>query len=910
MHAISPTMPAVEDPPDRAVLRDGTVVRLRPTVPGDQACVARFFRDLSPESRRNRFFAMGEPSPSTIARFCDSTDPHQAATLLALRCIGPELRPVAVGTYVRTGGASAEVAFAVDDHVQGKGLGTILLERLAAIAAAHGLERFEAVTFADNAPMLDVFRQSGFDVTSRPDQEAVDVRLSLDATTRAVAAAERRDQIAVAASLHPLLEPASVAVIGASRDAASIGRRVLRALVEAKFAGRIHPVNPNAAELDGLRCYGSIGEVPHGVDLAVVAVPSDRVLGVVDACAAAGVKSLVVITAGFAETGADGRARQQTLVDRVRGYGMRMVGPNCMGLLNTAAAVRLNASFSPIMPPEGRVALSSQSGALGLALLELASDRGIGLSTFVSVGNKADVSSNDLLQYWDGDPRTSVILLYLESFGNPARFARIARRLGRRKPIIAVKSGRTSAGSRAAGSHTAALAASDTAVDALFRQTGVIRAETIDEMFDVAACLDLQPLPPGRRVAIVTNSGGPGILAVDACEGAGLHVPAFAEATCARLTAFLPPEASVGNPIDMIASASPAAYARTVETALVSPDTDALIVIYTPVDPTSRDTTVSAICEGIAAARHAGAAAKPVLACIMAERGRPQPLAARGERVPTYAFPENAARALGRAAAYAEWRAEPQGSLWTFEDIRGDDARSVCEAALARGGTGWLTVAETTAILRAYGLPVAAGSVVRTADEAVAAARACGAAVAAKLAAAALPHKTDADAVRLNLTTEAEVRKAFAEVMAAGSGLARPEDIDGVLVQPMVQGGVETMIGVTTDGVFGPLVGFGLGGIHVELLGDVQFRIAPLTDRDADDMLRRIRARRLLTGYRGRSAVDIEALRDVLLRISRLAVEVPQIAELDLNPVVALPAGQGCRIVDARIRVQAPAARL
>ena len=618
----------------RVVLRDGTVATLRVTRPADHDAVRRFFHELSPESRRRRFFSLADPADTLIDAFCDSSNPMRQATVVALRLVDGELRPIAVGSYLDLGNGAAEAAFAVGDAFQGKGLGTILLERLATMAAANGFRRFEATVLPENNAMLEVFRDSGFEIRSKSERGAVTVLLSLSPTAESVAAAERRHALATTTSMRPLLAPKTVAVVGASRDPGSVGRRILDAIVGGGFTGPVYPINPHVSDIDGLRCYGSVADAPRGIDLAIVAVPTPRVLDVVAQCAAAGVKSLIVITAGFAEVGAAGRALQQELVDLVRGHGLRMVGPNCMGLLNTAAGVKLNASFSPIVPPAGRVAFSSQSGALGMAILRLAIDRGVGLSAFVSVGNKADVSSNDLLEYWEADPDTAVILLYLESFGNPRRFARLARRIGRNKPIVAVKAGRTRAGIRAAGSHTAALAASDIAVDALFHQAGVIRADTIDEMFDIATCLEAQPLPPGRRVAIVTNAGGPGILAVDACEAAGLTVAPFTDVTRARLSAFLPPEASVGNPIDMVASAGPDAYRRAIEVALTTDDTDALIVIYTPVDPRTSGETLQAIRDGIAAGRRAGATGKPVLGCLMAGDGRPLPLDLQSERIP------------------------------------------------------------------------------------------------------------------------------------------------------------------------------------------------------------------------------------------------------------------------------------
>ncbi len=524
-HPVPPSSPVADsaDSP-RIVLKDGSVATVRAATSADAPAMRRFFLNLSPDSRYRRFFTAGEPPDALIQRLSDSTDPGRNLTLIAERSVDGQVRIVAAASYTAITAEAAEAAFAVADQFQGRGLGTALLERLAVAAAEAGFRRFQATTLGDNTSMLEVFRDSGFEIRSKSSGGSVDVQLSIVPSAATVSAEERRQRLATAASLRPLLEPRAVAVVGASRDPSSIGRRVLDAVL-AGFTGKVYAVNPRAAEVAGLSAYASARELPADVDLAVVAVPAPAVLGVVDDCAAAGVKSLIVITAGFAEAGPDGRALQDRLTEKVRNYGMRMVGPNCMGLLNANADVRLNASFSPIMPPGGHVGLMSQSGALGIAIIQLAIARRLGLSTFVSAGNKADVSGNDLLEYWEDDPSTQVILLYLESFGNPRRFARLARRIARQKPIVAVKSGRTRSGSLAASSHTAALAASDVAVDALFHQSGVIRADTLDEMFDIAACLDMQPLPGGRRVAVVTNAGGPGILAADACEAAGLTLP-------------------------------------------------------------------------------------------------------------------------------------------------------------------------------------------------------------------------------------------------------------------------------------------------------------------------------------------------------------------------------------------------
>ncbi len=908
MHNVPPSAPATDDlDTPRLILRDGTSAIVRQSTPEDGPRLARFFHDLSPESRWHRFFSVADPSSRLIERFAESENPCQNLTLLALRSAEGDARIIAVASYLALTETAAEVAFAVADHFHGKGIATLLLERLAAHAAQAGFLTFHASMLADNIAMRDVFADSGFEIRSTSDAGVVELQLTLFPSADGVAAAERRRQRACAESIRPVLQPRSIAVIGASCDSSKIGSRVLRALQAGGYQGRIVPVHPRARELGGLSTVPSARDLPHGVDLAIVAVPAACVLAVVDDCAAAGVKSLVVITAGFAEIGGDGLALQSALTDRVRGYGMRLIGPNCMGVLNMDPAVRMNASFSPLYPPAGSIALSSQSGALGIAILRLAARRQIGLSAFVSVGNKADVSSNDLLEYWESDPRTRVILLYLESFGNPRRFARLARRIGRQKPIVALKAGRSRAGSRAAGSHTAALAAKDAAVDALFRQTGVIRADTMDEMFDVAACLDSQPLPAGRRVAIVTNAGGPGILAVDACEAAGLQIAELGPEVRMQLQSFLPATASVGNPIDMVASAGPEEYRQAIEAVLTAPDVDALIVVFTPIDEANSASILGAIRAGIGAARSRGALNKPVLACLMSNSIDALPLRVWDETIPTYAFPENAARALGKVAAYAAWRSQPAGLFWTFDDLHVEEARTICRSALARGET-WLNDHDIWGVLSAFGFPVAIHKLARTAEEAVAFASVIGFPVAAKLASTKVVHKTELGAVRLNLSSPDEVRTAFDQIVARTTETAGEDAIEGVLIQPMICGGVETLLGIAHDPLFGPLVAFGIGGINVEVLGDVRFRVAPLTDHDADDLLREIRGFPLLTGHRGRPPADVTALRVVLLRMSCLAERVPEIVELDLNPVIALAPGAGCRVIDARINVGLPVA--
>jgi acyl-CoA synthetase (NDP forming) len=611
----------------------------------------------------------------------------------------------------------------------------------------------------------------------------------------------------------------------------------------------------------------------------------------------------VVITAGFAEVGPEGTALQNQLLAKVRQHGMRMIGPNCFGLLNTDPNVRLNATFSSLFPPSGRTSMSSQSGAIGIATLAGARRVHLGISSFDSVGNKADVSTNDLLQYWEEDPATDVILLYMESFGNPRRFARIARRVSRSKPIVAVKAGRSQSGRRAASSHTAALAASDVAVDALFRQTGVIRAETLDEMLALATGLAAQPLPSGRRVGIITNSGGPAILCTDACEAGGLVVPELSDQIKAKLAAFLPSAAALNNPVDLIASATPDQYAKAIEMLLKADELDALIILYMSVTVADTAGIAQGIQTGIAQGRKTGAKAKPVLIGWMAEGDRDRAFCLPGETIPTYSLPESPALVISRALAYAEWRQQPPGMVHDIDDLDLSAARAICAAALSQRGSGWLTTEETRSVLSAMRLPVQSGGVARTVDEAVTLAGQTGYPVAVKLASHLILHKTEMGGVHLNLADEEAVRNSFEAIRARLAQENKLDAMEGVLVQPMLSGGTEVMVGVTHDPLFGPLIAFGLGGIHVEILGDVRFRITPLTDRDAAQMVREIKGYRLLQGYRGHPAADVEAIEEVLLRLSRLVEEIPEISELDLNPIFALPPGQGCRIVDARIRL-------
>ena len=687
---------------------------------------------------------------------------------------------------------------------------------------------------------------------------------------------------ALAGSLRPVFEPRTVAVIGVSRRRGSIGAEIFHNLSAGGFTGTVVPVNPHAEEVGGVTAYRSVRDVRGDVDLAVVAVPAAAVVDVVDDCIAKRVGAIVVISAGFGETGEQGRGVELALRERVRAAGIRMIGPNCMGVVNTDPAFHLNASFSPTFPPEGQIAFSSQSGALGLAILEYAQQLNLGLSTFASVGNKADVSANDLLEYWEHDDRTQVILLYLESFGNPRRFREIARRVTRRKPIVAVKAGRSSSGAKAASSHTGALAANDTIVDALFRDSGVIRTETLEELFDVAALLAHQPLPAGRGVAILTNAGGPGILAADACEGFGLAVPPLDPATVTALRAFLPAAASISNPVDMLATASANDYARAIPLLLHDPGIDSLLTIFIPPLVTNSVDAARAIAD------QARNATKPVLATFFGAAGVPEILSP----VPCYTFPESAARALSHAVDYAARCQMPVGSLPAFSDFDRAGARAVVERARGTGG-GWLSPLGCEALLRASGIPVAGTLVARNAAEACALAREIGYPVVLKGSGPDILHKTEAKMVRIGLSDDDAVAAAY-QSLSGHAGVLQ------VLVQPMLRG-VEMFVGASLDPKFGHAIICGSGGTLVELMHDTSCRLAPLTDVAAGEMLNELRGAKLLRGYRGAPPADEAGLLDILLRVSALLETCPEIEELDLNPILVSP--DGAVAVDARVRV-------
>jgi acetyl coenzyme A synthetase (ADP forming)-like protein len=861
---------------------------VRPFGANDDDRLVAFHAALSNDAMYRRFFFQATSLGTAQVEPFIYVDHHAHVVLVA------ELgdRFVGVARYDRVPTTdSADVAFLVSDQHQGRGIGTVLLEQLAAAARERGITRFVAATPASNRQMLGVFQAAGFSERTRIEHGVVHVELLIEPTDRARAAAEAREHQAEAASIARVLNPGSVAVIGASRSPNTVGYQALRNLLSGGFAGPVYPVNPGADQVASVKAYPSVLEVPGAVDLAVVAVPASAVLDVMRDCASKGVAGVVVLSAGFGEVGEV--AAQAELRDLARRNGMRLIGPNCLGVVNTA--IGLDATFSPYASTPGHIAMQSQSGALGIALLERSARIGLGVSSFVSVGNKADVSGNDLLQYWEDDAGTNIVLLYLESFGNPRKFARIARRVSRRKPIVAVKSGRSAAGVRAASSHTAALASSDVAVDALFQQAGVVRVDTLDELFDTALVLGSQPSPRGNRVAIVGNSGGPGILATDACDGAGLEVPELSQATQAALRRVVDANAAVSNPVDLVASATPDVYERALGIVLADEAVDAAIVICTP--------TFAAPPPKVAAMlrRRAANTDKPLVGCFLAWpalqpllRGEPgQP----GADVPAFSSPEPAARALARAASYGTWRSRAPGAVPDLDDFDVDLARSIVDAALIRSPEGgWLSPEDVEQLLASVGVPTIVSATVDNAEAAAHAASQLGFPVALKAVGPGLLHKTDAGGVQLGLRSEDEVTDAYRSMKHhIGEGMT------GATIQQMAAPGVETIVGVVDHALFGPLVMFGMGGTATELLGDRSFRILPVTDVDAAELVRSLRASPVLFGYRGAPQVAVSEVEEVLQRIAQLASCVPDVAELEINPLIVSP--EGVVAVDARAKV-------
>jgi acetyl coenzyme A synthetase (ADP forming)-like protein len=695
--------------------------------------------------------------------------------------------------------------------------------------------------------------------------------------------------------LAPLFSPRSVAVVGASRRPGSVGGAVLANLIKGGFEGPVYPVNRGAAHVRSLPAFPDLASLPQIPDLAVVAVPAQDVLAVVEEAARVGVRAAAVLTAGFSETSHAGRELERKMVEAARAAGMVLLGPNCLGVQNSDPHVRLDATFGGAFAGDGRVAFASQSGALGVAALEYADELGLGFSLFASLGNKADLSGNDLLEHFEGDERTRVVLLYLESIGNPVRFRELTARVGRTKPILLVKGGRSVAGARAAGSHTGALAGPDAAVSALCRQAGIVRCDSLEEMFGAAQLFATQPLPRGKRVGVVTNAGGPGILVADALESAGLSLPLLSDASRESLRARLRPAASVGNPVDVLADATPAEYRAALEAVLRDPNVDSVVAVYVP--PATQDAAAIAA----AVVEVTEARSKPVLTCFLGARGvAPALQSLAAGQVPHYRFPEGAVRALAHAWHYAEFRAQ-HAQLFDQIPEPPDAAQSALQQARARLGPegGWLSNEECAALAEAWGLPLSPQRrVAPGVDLAVAAARELGLPVVLKAEVPGLIHKSEAGAVAVGLREEDQVRAAAARMLGLGP--------TSLLVQRHLESGQEWLVGAVRHERYGPLIAAGAGGTRAELWRDVEQRLAPLSELDVEALLERPRVGQLLDGFRGAPAGDRDALARFVRLFARLASAHPELAEIEANPVLVLRPGEGVRAVDLRVRL-APA---
>ncbi|MGW5362107.1 bifunctional acetate--CoA ligase family protein/GNAT family N-acetyltransferase [Actinopolymorpha pittospori] len=871
------------DPPDLpyparweadVVLRDGGTALLRPMRPDDADLLVSFYARVSEQSKYYRFFApYPELSERDVARFTQVDHHDRVAFILT---VGGEM--IAVARYDRTGPAEAEAAFLVEDAHQGRGVGSVLLEHLAQAARENGIEKFTAEVLPENTRMAGVFREAGYQVTGGMEDGVVSYALEIEPTAMSLEVMGAREHRAEARSVARLLTPSSVAVVGASRSRDKVGQALVRNLVLGGFTGPVYAVNPTARAVAGVPAYASVLDIPGDIDLAVVAVPADSVRDVVIDCAAKGVHGLLVVSSGFAETGREGRNRQRQLARLARAYGLRVIGPSALGVINTDPELSLNASLSPVVPSRGRVGFFCQSGELGTVILETVARRGLGLSTFVSAGNRADVSGNDLMQYWGDDTETEVVLLYLESIGNPRKFSRVARRLAQSKPVVAVRSGRFTQGVPL-GHTVHRTSVPQAAVDAMFRQAGVIQVDTLDAMLDVAQVLAYQPLPAGPDLAIVGNSDSLGMLAADTAAEAGLSV--------VRQAGALRPDATAED------------FERALTDVVEDDAVDSVLAVYvSPVDLDGAD--VARVI-----ARVAGESSKPIVVTFLGSQGVPEPLRQYDERgvavrgsVPSYPSPQAGVRALAKVTAYSQWRSRPRGQIPPVEGIAEERAREIVESVLAaRPDGGDVEGADLDALMRCYGVDIWPAYRVQSVEEAVATAERLEWDVVLKATAPHLRQRPDLADVWRNIDTEAEMHDAWSTML---STIGEPESA-GFVVQKMAAPGVPVVVGCAEDQMFGPIVSFGLAGVATELLGDLSYRIPPLTDVDAAEMVREVRAAPLLFGHHGGEHADVAALEDLLHRVARLAQDVPEVVAAELVPVLAGP--DGLTVLGARVQV-------
>ncbi|HQR79847.1 MAG TPA: GNAT family N-acetyltransferase [Actinomycetota bacterium] len=858
------------------ILRDGRICHIRPIRPEDREGLAAFHETLSAETVYYRFFA---PYPKLtdrdLQRFTtvDYIDRVALVAVVAGQIIG-------VGRYDRIDRAEAEVAFVISDDHQGRGLGSILLEHLAVAARERGIARFVAEVLPTNRRMLATFEEAGFKPTQAMDEGVVKLHFDISPTPLSRDVMQAREQRAEARSVASLLSPRSVALMGASRREGTVGNVLLHNLRDARFTGSLVAIHAEADSIAGVPCFPSLAEAPGPIDLVVVAVPADRVLAAIGEAGDAGVLGAVVVSAGFAESGGEGRVLQRRLIQHARANGLRIIGPNALGIINTDPHIQLNASLISGGIPRGRIGFFAQSGALGASLLMTANDRGLGVSTFVSAGNRADVSANDLLQYWEDDDATGLVLLYLESIGNPRKFARVARRLGARKPIVAVRSGRSTQ-SLPLGHTVRRTALPTQAIDAMFEQAGVMQVDSLSELFDVASLLTFQPLPRGRRVAVVGNSDALGVLTADACEANGLDV--------------------AGDPVLLDHHTDLARLSEAVERAIQSPDSDSVIVLHVPVIR-GDDPHVTEALRGLAEN-----STKPLLAVLMAEEHDRRVIAVEGPHglpgrgsVPIFHEVEPAVRALSTLVTHARWLETPRGTVPHLPDVSPTRARAVMREIRDRAISGHGEQAlvpvdnpDLQRLLNCYGIRLWDSHIVTSEAQAVGVARQVGYPIVLKTAHPGLVHRPDLGGVRVNLENEAAVRTAYLSMIATLPAEAQKR----LILQQQAPAGVACVVEKREDALFGPVVSFGIAGEVTRLLQDRGFRIPPLTDRDVDDLIKAPKAAPLLFGYRNSPPVDIELLAGLLHRVGQLADDMPELTRLELNPIIV--SGRSLAVVGA-----------
>jgi len=887
----------------RVVLKDGSVILFRPIKQEDAPAWLDFYNRLSSHSKYLRFHrAAPNMGMADALRFC-TVDYVNTFAFVAEAIEEKQKKIVAIGRYSRLPEPHiAEIAFLIQEIYQEKGICTKFIEWLVTVARKNDIDTFEAYVLPENTAMLSVFQSYGFHMKQILEDNLFHITFPLTHTPEVVQKKDERALQATLKSLEYILKPRSVAVIGATNRRGAIGQLIFQAMIQSSFTGVVYPVSPTNDAVMSVKAYSSVLQVPGDVDLAIISVPSAQVLHVIDECGRKKVKGAIIISDGFREKGEEGAVLEREVVYTAFGYGMRIIGPNCMGIINTDPKIKLNATFALTNTAPGSLAFISQSGALGLGILEYARSVNIGFSSFLSVGNRADIASTDLLQYWENDPLTRVILLYMESFDNPEIFSRISRRVAAKKPILAIKGGSTPEGSRATRSHTGAMATSDVVSDALLREAGIVMVNTIGEMFEAAILLANQPLPGGRRVAVLTNGGGPGILAADACSRNGLQVPELTQDTLVKIKQVISRDIHINNPVDLTAGVSAAEFEGVLRILAADPGFDAIMTLYIP--PAGLDVTSveDAIGRAASAVRENG---KPLLVCF------PGIASGKGKTLgshfaPYYLFPENAAGALTNAVKYNELKNKPIGRVPEFTDIDREQGRQLVRQIMTGAVQRplWIGSREMSEFFRYYGIRYAETRLAATPDEAAKMAEEIGFPVVAKLNSTTIVHKTDVGGVILDVKSPKAVRQAFDDIKNRLAKIGRANEMQGITIQRQVNEGLELIAGVTEDRSLGHVIMFGLGGIYAELLKDTAIHLLPLTDFKARELTDSLRMSPLLRGYRGMPPYDVKSLEGLLLRLSALINDVPQIMEMDLNPVKVLPDGQGYWVVDARILIK------